>query len=261
VSPLDVLVIIPARIASERFPGKPLKLIRGPDGSAKPLIEWTWRAGVAAVGQKQVIVSTDDPAIAMAARNFGAQTVITSSNARNGTERCAETLDHLDGPIPSLVINLQGDSPLIPPYFIKALVEKWQRTKSDVLTAYVQCDQAMSDRITADFQGGIVSATTLVATTKGEALYFSKVPIPFRRTVHAPLKMHVGLYAYTPEALHAYRSAHPTELELEEGLEQLRFFELGIPIQAVEVALPKSGLWEVNNPADVPMVEAALRAI
>jgi 3-deoxy-manno-octulosonate cytidylyltransferase (CMP-KDO synthetase) len=251
------LVVVPARAASIRFPGKPLAILTNRNGVAKPLIEWTWDAAVRAVGRDATLVATDDHAIADCVRSFGGDVVMTSSSAENGTERCAETLSHF-GALPELIVNLQGDSPLVPADHIDALIRRWQGTRADMVTAYVECDATTTDRLVADYRREIVGATTVVTRSTGEALYFSKAPLPARRDPTVPIKMHLGLYAYTPAALKAYATAPASSLERAEGLEQLRFLELGMSVQTVAVRLPEFGLWEVNNPDDVTVVEQAL---
>jgi 3-deoxy-manno-octulosonate cytidylyltransferase (CMP-KDO synthetase) len=253
----EILIVIPARFASQRFPGKPLKSLTNRLGVVKPLIEWTWDAAVRAVGVDAVVVATEDSAIADVVRSFGGQVIMTSTRPDNGTERCAEVLAHLGEP-PKLLVNLQGDSPLVPASHVTDIIARWRASQAHVVTAYVPCTAEMTTRIVEEYHAGLVGATTVVTRTNGEALYFSKAPIPARRDPVLQLKMHLGLYAYTPEALQAYAQASPTELEQNEGLEQLRFLELGIAVQTVAVEMPASGLWEVNNPSDVSVVEAAL---
>lgn len=251
------LVIIPARYASVRFPGKPLQMLAAPDGTARPLIEWTWRAGVAAVGADNVCIATDDTRIADAAEGFGARWVMTSPTLRNGTERCAAAVEAL-GAAPDIVVNLQGDSPLVPPSYIRAVLAGFGRPGAVMVTPYVTCDKAMMDLVLADHAQGRVGGTCVIEQADGTAAYFSKYPIPYGASEALPLKLHLGLYAYTPQALAAYVALPPSALELAEGLEQLRFVDAGVPITLVEVERPEKGLWEVNNPEDVAIVSRAL---
>jgi 3-deoxy-manno-octulosonate cytidylyltransferase (CMP-KDO synthetase) len=250
-----VLIVIPARFASSRFPGKALAPLRNGAGEAKPLIQWTWETATRS-RYGDIVVATDDTRIAEAVKGFGGEPVMTSTAAANGTARCAEVAAATDA---ELIINLQGDSPLVPPSYIDALVEAWQAGGAPVLTAYISCDAPTERQLLDDAAAGRVGGTTLVINAASRALYFSKAVIPHRSGGDPALKLHVGLYAYTPAALAAY-AAHPASgLELAEGLEQLRFLDMGHPIQAVSVPPPPGGLWEVNNPEDVPLVEAALR--
>jgi 3-deoxy-manno-octulosonate cytidylyltransferase (CMP-KDO synthetase) len=255
------LIIIPARHESVRFPGKPLAALTARDGVTRPLVEWVWRAGVAAAGPDVVVVATDSAGIADCVAGFGGRAVMTSASLRNGTERCAAVLRET-GLRPEIVVNLQGDSPLVPPHHIAALLEALERGTAAVATPYVSCDALTTARIQDDARAGRIGGTCVVTRADGRAAYFSKYPIPHGagtgRGAALPLKLHVGLYAYRHEALAAYLAMPPSPLELAEGLEQLRFLDAGWPIEMVEVPLPEGGLWEVNNPEDVALVEAAL---
>lgn len=256
-APPRVLVVVPARHASQRFPGKPLAPLRGGDGVTKPLIQWSWEAAMAVRDRAEIVVATDDPRIADTVRGFGGAVAMTAPDLRNGTERCAALLDQRDED-PALVINLQGDSPLIPRVALDALIDAWVAAPVPVLTPWIACDGALGGQLIADHQAGRVGGTTVVADAAGHALYFSKRPIPYGPG--EGLKLHLGLYAYTPAALRRYAALPPGPLETVEGLEQLRFLEHGVPIALVEIARPSAGFWEVNNPEDVALVERALAA-
>jgi 3-deoxy-manno-octulosonate cytidylyltransferase (CMP-KDO synthetase) len=252
-----VLVVVPARYASQRFPGKPLAPIRGRDGVARPLIQWSWEAAMQVGDRADVIVATDDTRIADVVRGFGAMVAMTPTAARNGTERCAALLDQCEF-APDLVVNLQGDSPLTTRGALEALIDGWAATRAPVLTPWLACDAAIGAMLLADDRAGRVGGTSVVADRAGNALYFSKRPIPYGPG--EGLKLHLGLYAYTPAALRRYAALEPGPLELSEGLEQLRFIEHGIAIRLVEVERPPSGFWEVNHPDDIAPVERALAA-
>jgi len=245
----DVLIVIPARHASVRFPGKPLARI-----GDKPLIQWTWEAAIRAADLGEVLVATDDARIADAVHGFGGAAEMTSMTARNGTERCAEIAALR--PDARLVINLQGDSPLVRRGDIAALVEAWRDSAAAVLTPALAWDPATEERLLADAAAGRVGGTTVVADGAGNALYFSKRVLPHGGRP----RLHIGLYAYTPAALSAYAGWAPGVLETAEGLEQLRFLENGMPIRLVELTPPARGFWEVNNPEDVALVASALGA-
>jgi len=254
----SVLIVIPARLASTRFPGKPLTPLRGPDGATKPLVQWSWEAALRAADVAQIVVATDAPAIARVVEDFGGRVVMTSPACRNGTERTAEALASI-GLTPDLVINLQGDSPLIRRDDVLALIRAWRETGATVVTPYVTCDRATEERLVSDMRAGRIGGTTVVTDRTGRALYFSKNLIPYQRGSDVALKLHIGLYAYTPQALSRYTASEPTPLEQVEGLEQLRFLENGLQIQTVEIPDLPGGFWEVNNPEDTEMVERALR--
>ena len=182
---------------------------------------------------------------------------MTSEALNNGTERCAAVLADL-AEKPGIVINLQGDNPLIPPDYIRLLLQAFEDEEVQVATPFVRCDEAMKQNLLEHCASGTAGGTCVVTNIKGDAAYFSKYPIPWGAGAADDIKLHVGLYAYRPEALEIYANLPPSELEIAESLEQLRFIDAGIPIKTIEVQRPDSGLWEINNPEDVPLVEAAL---
>lgn len=260
---MTTAIIIPARYESTRYPAKPLALLRGKSGEEKPLIQRSWEAAARVPGIDAVYVATDHEAIASAARGFGADVLMTSPACRNGTERCAEAMDQLDGRF-DLIVNLQGDAPLTPPHFVTALVEALAgRSDAAVATPALHCGPAHLAALEAEERAGRVGGTTVVSAADGRGLYFSKKIIPHFPAQAAasgttPVRLHVGVYAYTPAALRAYRAATPSALELMEGLEQLRFLDIGVPVQVVDVAPPEWEIWELNNPSDIAPIEKAL---
>jgi 3-deoxy-manno-octulosonate cytidylyltransferase (CMP-KDO synthetase) len=258
-----VVIIIPARFESSRYPGKPLALLRDGTGEAKPLIRRSWEAACRVPGIDAVYVATDHGAIADAASGFGAEVLMTSSDCRNGTERCAEALDQL-AVVPDLVINLQGDAPLTPDWFVTSLIDALADAEGEaVATPAIRCSAEHLAELRAEEALGRVGGTTVVTASDGRALYFSKRIIPhFDASAvgegPTPVKLHIGVYAYTPAALRRYRLTAPTELERLEGLEQLRFLDSGVPIRVAEVPPPPWQIWELNNPSDIAPIEAAL---
>ena len=260
-------IVIPARHASTRFPGKPLTPLRGAHGTARSLIERSWRAADAVPGIAHVVIATDDARIADHAAAFGANVVMTPDTCRNGTERCAAALPALAadlGTTPDIVINWQGDAPLAPPHTIAPLIALLARDPAlGVATPAIPATPGVLAALRADEAAGRVGGTTVVFDALSRALYFSKriIPhIPPDRTDEPGLvHLHLGLYAYRPAALMAYAAAAPSRLELLEGLEQLRFGDLGIPIGLALIDPPAHDMIECNNPADVPLIEAALR--
>lgn len=251
------LVIIPARYGSRRLPGKPLVPITSRGGVSRPLIEWSWRAAVAAVGEDAVIVATDDDRIAALVSGFGGRSVMTSSDLRNGTERCAAAVRQL-GLTPDVVVNFQGDNPLVPAAHVAALIAAFERPDVAVATPYITCDAALAGLILDEHAAGRVGGTCVVIRQDGKAAYFSKWPIPHGANPAIPLKLHIGLYAYSRSALQAYAAMPASPLELAEGLEQLRFLDAGWPIEMIAVEAPPQGIWEVNNPQDVALVAQRL---
>jgi 3-deoxy-manno-octulosonate cytidylyltransferase (CMP-KDO synthetase) len=261
---MTTTIVVPARYASTRYPGKPLVDLRGAGGVAKPLILRSWEAAIAVRGVAQVVVATDDDRIAQTARGFGAQVAMTPASARNGTERCAAALDALGDA--DLIVNLQGDAPLTPPSFVEALIERMVADPSiQVATPAVRATAEIHHRLLADQQAGQVGGTTVAIGANGDGLYFSKSVIPHVGADRLgdpalPVFLHIGVYAYRRAALEAYAALAPTPLELLEGLEQLRFVESGLPVRVVEVETPGYDIWELNNPHDVAPIEAALAA-
>jgi 3-deoxy-manno-octulosonate cytidylyltransferase (CMP-KDO synthetase) len=257
------VIIIPARFESSRYPGKPLALLRDGTGGSKPLIQRSWEAAKRVPGVDAVYVATDHGAIADAAGQFGAEVLMTSSDCRNGTERCAEALDQL-AEAPDLIVNLQGDAPLTPAWFVTSLIDLLAGTKGEVVaTPAIRCSAEHLAELRAEEALGRVGGTTVVTAADGRALYFSKRLIPhFDGTAvgegPTPVRLHIGVYAYTPAALRRYMATPSSELERLEGLEQLRFLDCGVPICVADVPPPPWQIWELNNPSDVAPIEVAL---
>lgn len=261
---MKTVILIPARYASTRYPGKPLAELALPDGSRKSLIRLSWEAAMAVPGVQGVYVATDDARIRDHAQGFGAEVIMTSQDCRNGTERCAEALANA-GLQADLVVNLQGDAPLTPAWFLTDLIAAMARDPAaQVATPVLRCDALTYGHFLEDRKAGRVGGTTAVFGTARHALYFSKEVIPYidpgKLPDPIPVFHHVGVYAYRPAALAAYIGLPPGPLELLEGLEQLRFVENGVPVACVEVEARGRVFWELNNPADIARIEAALRA-
>lgn len=260
---MPVLIAIPARFASTRYPGKPLVPLRGATGKVQSLIERTWRTACEVSGADRVVVTTDDDRIRDAAQAFGAEVVMTSSDCRNGTERCAEAAAALGGGF-DIVVNLQGDAPLTPVWFVEDLIAGLRADdQAQVATPVLRCDGRALNGFLADRRAGRVGGTTAVFGLGNRAMYFSKEVIPFTPKPFAdreptPVFHHVGVYAFRPEALADYGTWPVGTLERLEGLEQLRFMEQGVPVLCVEVQARDRQFWELNNPEDVPLIETML---
>ncbi|WP_103171984.1 3-deoxy-manno-octulosonate cytidylyltransferase [Paracoccus sp. SY] len=263
---MSVVIVIPARHASTRYPGKPLVDLRGASGQARSLIRRSWDAAMAVSGVDRVVVATDDDRIREHAEGFGAEVVMTSALCRNGTERCAEAVANL-GLTPEIVVNLQGDAPLTPAWFVEDLVTGLRAGPAfDVATPVLRCTGRMRADLVADRHAGRVGGTTAVFGHDGQALYFSKEVIPFAagdfgNEDPSPVFHHVGVYAYRPGALADYATWDEGRLEGLEGLEQLRFLERGRRILCVEVESRGRLFWELNNPQDVPRLEEMMRTM
>ncbi|MEB8389279.1 3-deoxy-manno-octulosonate cytidylyltransferase [Rhodobacteraceae bacterium KMM 6894] len=261
---MSVLIAIPARYASTRYPGKPLATLTGATGATKSLIQRSWEAAMQVGGGHRVVVATDDDRIKSAAEHFGAEVVMTSPECANGTERCAEAATALGGGF-DIVVNLQGDAPLTPHWFVEDLIQGLRDDPTaDVATPVLRCDGRALNGFLEDRKQGRVGGTTAVFTEKNHGLYFSKEVIPYTPDTYeddaeTPVFHHVGVYAYRPAALTAYQSLSTGPLERLEGLEQLRFVEHGHTVLCVEVSARGRQFWELNNPEDVPRIETMMR--
>lgn len=262
---MKTVIIIPARFASTRYPGKPLVELEDATGTRKSLVRRSWEAAMAVESVAGVYVATDDDRIRNAAQAFGAQVIMTSSDCDNGTARCADAVARA-GLDADLIVNLQGDAPLTPAWFVTDLIAAMAaRPDAQMATPVLRCDAETYRHFREDRAEGRVGGTTAVFGADNHALYFSKEVIPYidpGKADHAfgEVFHHVGLYAYRPEALARYIIWAPGRLEKLEGLEQLRFLEHGVPVLCVEVEGRGRVFWELNNPADVPRIERVLKS-
>ena len=252
---MSTAIVIPARYASTRYPGKPLAELKGATGVSKTLIQRTWEAALEGAEGVPVYVATDDERIKSAAEGFGADVIMTNPEARNGTERCADALQHLEADV---IVNVQGDAPLTPPSFVRAMIRAMDDPETQVATPVLRCDAETLANFREDRANGRVGGTTAVFGAAMNALYFSKEVIPFvdGQPEPVPVFHHVGLYAYRRAALETYASLAEGRLEKLEGLEQLRFLENGLPVTCVEVEAKGRVFWELNNPIDVERIES-----
>jgi 3-deoxy-manno-octulosonate cytidylyltransferase (CMP-KDO synthetase) len=253
-------IIIPARFASTRFPGKPLVALRGAGGALKTLVQRTWECASAIEGCAGVWVATDDERIAGEVERFGGKVIMTSPDCLNGTERCADALDKLDSEA-EFIVNLQGDAPLTPVGLVPALVERLVSDHEAVMaTPAIRCSATMLAHLQTDEAAGRVGGTTAVFDRQGRALYFSKKILPYMPPAAdeadlPPVFLHLGLYAYRRSALAAYVAAPLSIFEQAEGLEQLRFLDNGLAVAVVPSEPLGWDAIEVNNPSDVPAIE------
>jgi 3-deoxy-manno-octulosonate cytidylyltransferase (CMP-KDO synthetase) len=246
---MNAIAIIPARIGSTRFPEKILYPLAG-----RPLIQWVVERVRAARRLDAVLVATDDPRIAAAARAVGGEPVLTRPEHPSGTDRIAEALG--DRPVRA-VINVQGDEPFIDPDLIDALVDDLLGPETwDMVTAAVPLHDESDIRNPA--------IVKVVTASNGQALYFSRAVIPHYRDL--PLAeaatcglyhRHLGIYGYTPAYLRRLVATPPSPLELAEKLEQLRALQLGCRMK-VRVTRPMGP--GIDTPEDVPRAEAWMRA-
>lgn len=258
-------IIIPARYASTRYPGKPLVPLVGATGEARSLIRRSWDCALGVQGAVGVWVATDDERIASEVESFGGQVVLTSPDCANGTERCAEAIATL-GPVADVVVNLQGDAPLSPASVVTQLVDRLAEDPDAIVaTPAVRASRSVYEHLVEDQAQGRVGGTTVVVDGRGRALYFSKRVLPYLPAEVAareapPVYLHLGLYAYRAEALANYAASAPCELEELEGLEQLRFLDRGLPVSVVTLDALDWDSIELNNPGDKSVIEGVLKA-
>jgi 3-deoxy-manno-octulosonate cytidylyltransferase (CMP-KDO synthetase) len=245
VLPLAIVAIIPARYASTRLPGKALADLDG-----RPMIEHVYRRVSAAPIVSQVIVATDDLRIATRVHDFGGKVRLTKATHETGTDRLAEVAASLDCDV---VVNVQGDEPLVDPRAIEELVAPFAADRSISMTTLYR-------RIHDQAELSNPNVTKVVIDRGGFAMYFSRSPIPHLRDARGgwpPLYRHIGLYAYRRSTLLVLASLEPTPLERAESLEQLRALEHGIRIKAVETQYESFG---VDTPEDLEQVRRLLTA-
>jgi 3-deoxy-manno-octulosonate cytidylyltransferase (CMP-KDO synthetase) len=245
--PPQVIAVIPARYGAARLPGKPLADIGG-----RPMIEHVCRRAAAARGVDAVVVATDDDRIAAAVRGFGGIAAMTNAAHRTGTDRIAEVAAGLPCEI---VLNLQGDEPLIEAETIEAVIAPLM---SDPMLEMSTVCVAISDRSDHDNP----NVVKVVKDRTGRALYFSRAPIPHFRSdpgsrIPDPAYKHIGLYGYRRTFLLKFATLAQTPLERTESLEQLRALEHGYRIQTVETRYDSIG---VDTPEDLERVRRQLMA-
>lgn len=237
------VAVIPARYASTRFPGKALADIAG-----RPMIEHVYGRAAAARNVDAVIVATDDRRIADAVTKFGGVVRMTRSDHRTGTDRLAEVAADLDC---DLVVNVQGDEPLIESDTIDAAIEPFR--DDPALRMSTVCTRILTNEAIAD-----PNVVKVVTDVRGFALYFSRSPIPYSRVsggANAGAYKHLGLYVYRREFLHTIAALEPTALERGESLEQLRVLENGFAIKVIETRHDSIG---VDTREDLERVRVAM---
>ncbi|MGA2776545.1 MAG: 3-deoxy-manno-octulosonate cytidylyltransferase [Steroidobacteraceae bacterium] len=240
-------VVIPARYAASRLPGKPLALIAG-----RPLIQWVWERARASAAAS-VVIATDDDRVRGAAVAFGADCAMTAATHASGTDRIAEVVRASNWAAEDIVVNVQGDEPHIEPQLINALAECLRlRPQVDIATAVAPISSL------AEFLDP--NCVKAVRAEDGRALYFSRAPVPWPRDAHAAGQpthyegawRHIGIYAYRVRSLLQFAAWPPGHLELTEKLEQLRAMERGMSIHLVTLATaPPAG---IDTPADLERI-------
>ncbi|KJY68217.1 3-deoxy-manno-octulosonate cytidylyltransferase [Vibrio coralliilyticus] len=243
---MSFTVVIPARYESTRLPGKPLADIGG-----KPMIQWVYEQSLQA-GAEKVVVATDDARVESAVQAFGGVVCMTSSEHESGTERLAEVVKVMNIPDDHVIVNVQGDEPLIPPAIITQVANNLASSQAPMATLAVE--------ISHEDEVFNPNAVKVLTDKDGYAMYFSRATIPWDRdnfanggkVIAQPLMRHIGIYAYRAGFINTYINWEPTALEKIESLEQLRVLWYGEKIH-VEVAkqAPPAG---VDTPEDLEVV-------
>lgn len=238
---MKVVGIIPARYHSTRLPGKPLALI-----GEKPLLWYVYNQAKKSLYLEDVLVATDDLRIMEAVKDFGGKAVLTSSQHRTGTDRLAEVCQSLEAEI---IVNIQGDEPLIQPEMIDQAIEPLLKEESLLMST-------LKKKIENEEELESPHVVKVVTDKNNCALYFSRSLLPFPREKTAqPVYKHVGLYVYRKEFLLAFSQMEPTPLEKTESLEQLRVLENGYSIYVAETQYSSQG---VDTPEDLARVTAII---
>lgn len=243
---MSFTVVIPARYQSTRLPGKPLADIGG-----KPMVQWVYEQAQQS-GAERVIVATDDHRVEQAVQSFGGTVCMTSAEHQSGTERLAEVVALMGIEDDHIIVNVQGDEPLIPPSIIRQVADNLSSSQAPMATLAVEIDH--QDEV---FNS---NAVKVVVDQEGYALYFSRAAIPWDRDNFAlpdkpivqPLMRHIGIYAYRAGFINTYIHWQPSVLEKIESLEQLRVLWYGEKIHvAVALEAPPAG---VDTPEDLAAV-------
>ena len=244
-------VVIPARFASTRLPGKPLLLIGG-----RPLIQHVWQQAQAS-GARSVVIATDDERIVTAARSFGADCMMTAAHHESGTDRIAEVARARGLAPEDIVVNLQGDEPLMPPEVIREVAHTLENSPDAGISTALSPVHSLAEFLDPN-------CVKALRAQDGRALYFSRAPVPWPRdstqgerpTSYAGAWRHIGIYAYRVRSLLQFAAWPPSGLEMSEKLEQLRALERGMQIQTVILQQTPPG--GVDTPQDLTRVREAL---
>lgn len=236
---MQIVAIIPARYQSSRFPGKPLADING-----KPMIQHVYERTRLCRKLDRVVVATDDPRIAQTVASFGGEALLTRDDHESGTDRIAEAADILQIEQDGIIVNVQGDEPLLEPTMIGQLI--------DTLKDFPDCPMAtLAFASSNQRQYADPNVVKVVLDHRGQALYFSRSPLPYYRD-GLPKALcffkHLGFYAYRRDFLHTFTRLPQSPLELAEKLEQLRALEHGF---AIQVAISATDTRGIDTPEDL----------
>lgn len=260
---VPAVIVVPARYGSIRLPGKPLIEIAG-----RTLLERVIaiaRKAAALAGGAEILVATDDERILDHARALECEAVMTDRGVTTGSGR-AQAAIATRVKRPATIVNLQGDAPFTAPATVAALIAAHRATGDLVITPLLRLDWPALDALRAHKRRAPFSGTTCVRAPDGRALWFSKQILPAirdeaglrERELMSPVFQHIGVYAYSPEALDRFEAAQSSIYERLEGLEQLRFLELGLPIRTIEIAPQAHGVTGIDTPDDIARAEASI---
>ena len=235
---MKVSIVIPARLASTRLPRKVLADING-----RPMLWHVWKRADKISFEKELFVATDSVEVKKVVEGWGGSVIMTSPDCRSGTQRIVSILPHLSG---ELILNVQGDEPLIDPQLLEEMVVQWKNSRPDLITAVYQIDNE-EDLLDPNL-------VKVVRDENGYAIYFSRSTIPYLRDVPQEKWVqqhqywgHIGVYGYARQTLIDYAKMNAGNLELAESLEQLRFIEKNYRIHAVETDYSPIGVDTYND--------------
>jgi len=238
---MEAIGVIPARYYSTRFEGKVLAQICG-----KPMIQHVWERAKKAIALDELLIATEDERVKAVAERLGAKVVLTAKEHKSGTDRLTEAVFSIDAKI---IVNIQGDEPLVHPSMIDILVDALSSDKSVQMAT-------LAKRIDDPAQVNDPNVVKVVCDRSGYALYFSRSPIPYpRQKEQAHYYKHIGLYAYTKDFLFTFAKLRVSPLELAEGLEQLRVLSDGYKIKVLQTEYDTIS---VDTPEDLKKAEALL---
>lgn len=250
---MRAVIMIPARFGSTRLPGKPLALVKG-----RSVLHRLWSIAKSVNHIEEVYIATDDERIVLHAQSFGATVMMTPQTCQNGTERVWAAVEALSVK-PDIILNLQGDAVLTPPWVIQDLLTTMLHEPTTLFATIATPLQWIDyEKMRAAKMRGEVGGTTVVFDKTSHALYFSKSLIPFLRNKTLdplPIYRHIGLYAYRYATLKTYVNLPPTVLEQAEGLEPLRALENNIRIKVVPVDYRGRTHWAIDCLADIVEAE------
>lgn len=262
----EILIAIPARYGSKRFPGKPLVKIAG-----KEMLMRVWEIAQKAskdFSRCKIVVATEDERILEFCKGQGIECVMTSEDCKSGTDRIMEVISTLRLS-PNFIVNLQGDNPLCPPWFVRSLIEEYHRDDTiEVLTPSVRLSWEELSKLRESKEKTPYSGTTVIVNKEGYGIWFSKNIIPVIRKESelrakeskSPILRHIGVYGYSMKALKAFSELPESYYEKLEGLEQLRFLENGIKIKVIEVDYKGYlSMGGIDSPEDVVRAEELFR--